>query len=106
MAQSKTLALLVEWKWSRGELATPTQRFVFAAAWLEHLDRRFGRGYRAPSTVFRGLEEINADISRTLKALSYGGREPSAVAPARAEWLGRWFDGQNAEFAVFRRPFA
>lgn len=100
---TQTLALLTEWKWSRGELTSSLDRFTLAAAWLEHVETRFGRGYRAPSAVFRGLNEILRDIDRSTKALSYGGRTPKALSPARTEWLADWVEARRAELAPVLR---
>jgi|GEM_PF-3020108 len=103
MTNAQTLALLTEWKWSRGELSSSLSRFLLAAAWLEHLEQRFGRGHRAPSAIFRGMQEILRDIDRSARTLSYGGRTPEAIPPARAEWLARWMEQRQPELAPVLR---
>lgn len=76
-------ALLTEARWAQGKLRTQTERLAFACElWL---------GLRAAHPHSRvhanGLQEICTDLNRVLQCLTYGGRKPSDIPPARLRTL-------------------
>ena len=83
---AKDFAILAEWAWTQGLLGSKESRLSFCALYLLHLSKRF-RNSR--SNAPRAIEELNRDLERTLKILTYGGRRSRDANPERVAHLTR-----------------
>ena len=80
----KQLSALTELAWSQGKLASPLDRISFGFEIYEALQKRHG----PKAGIMRlGFEEIFKDLSRTLKVLQYGNRQPVPPPDSRLDEL-------------------
>ena len=82
----KNLALLVELAWIEGRLSSPESVIAFSKNEVLNLLQS-----QKPKTQWGltqlALEQIEADVIKTLRVLRYGGRKPSDLNPKRVELL-------------------
>lgn len=80
----QSIALFTEWAWANGLLANPRTLTAFAHIIYSKLQEHYphAKGYKKLA-----IPEIERDIWKCLKALSYGGRKPSQLSQARVEFL-------------------
>ncbi|NCN26413.1 hypothetical protein GW915_02465 [bacterium] len=80
----RNIALFTEWAWANGLLAEPSKLNAFAhvvySKILEHYPH--ANGYKKAA-----IPEIERDIWRCLKVLSYGGKKPSQLSKERVCFL-------------------